>query len=89
VEVRHYQDNAGLEVDAIIERRDGSWGALEIKLGYHQEDEVAASLLRLKKKLTDDRQRPPSFLAVVIGVGALAKVRSDGIVVIPVDHLCP
>ena len=27
-EVRHYQDNSGLEVDAIIERRDGSWGGI-------------------------------------------------------------
>lgn len=88
-EVRHYQDNSGLEVDAIIEKRDGSWGGIEIKLGHHQEDEAAASLLRLKKKLLEDKQKPPAFLAVVIGVGALSKKRSDGVLVIPVDHLCP
>jgi len=86
-EVRHYQDNSGLEVDAIIEKRDGSWGGIEIKLGYHQEEEAAASLLRLKNKLLDDKQKPPAFLAVVIGVGALAKKRDDGIIVIPIDHL--
>jgi predicted AAA+ superfamily ATPase len=86
-EVRHYQDNSGLEVDAIIERRDGSWGGVEIKLGYHQEDEGAASLLRLKNKLLHDKQRRPAFLAVVIGIGAIAKKRDDGVLVIPVDHL--
>lgn len=88
-QVRHYQDNTGLEVDAIIERRDGTWGGIEIKLGYHQEDEAAASLLRLEKKLSGAGQRPPGFLAVIIGVGAFAKRRRDGVLVIPVDHLCP
>jgi predicted AAA+ superfamily ATPase len=88
-EVRHYQDSSGLEVDAVIERRDGSWGGIEIKLGYHQEDEAAATLIRLKNKLADANQKPPSFLAVVIGVGALAKKREDGVYVIPFDLLCP
>ena len=87
--VRHYQDNSGLEVDAIVEMRNGSWGGIEIKLGYYQEDEAANSLLRLKKKLLVDKQKPPTFLAVIIGVGALAKKRDDGVLVIPIDHLCP
>jgi predicted AAA+ superfamily ATPase len=86
-EVRHYQDSSGLEVDAIVEKRDGSWGGLEIKLGYHQVDEAAASLLRLKKKLQDGNQKPPSFLGVIVGVAGLARRRSDGVLVIPIDHL--
>ena len=88
-EVRHYQDNSGLEADAIIERRDGSWGGIEIKLGYHQEDEAAASLIRLKEKLAGANQKPPAFLAVIIGIGALSKKREDGVYVIPIDHLGP
>ena len=88
-EVRHYQDNSGLEVDAIIEKRDGSWGGIKIKLGYHQEDEAVASLIRLRKKLLENNQRPPTFLAVVIGVGALARKRDDGVLVIPADCICP
>jgi predicted AAA+ superfamily ATPase len=86
-EVRHYQDNSGLEVDAIIEKRDGSWGGVEIKLGYHQEEDAAAALLRLKKKLLTDKQKAPAFLAMVVGIGAVAKKRDDGVFVIPVDHL--
>lgn len=88
-ELRHYQDNSGLEVDAIVEKRDGTWGGIEIKLGYHQEDEAAASLVGLREKLAAAGQRPPAFLAAVIGVGGLAKRRTDGVCVIPVDHLCP
>ncbi|MCL2110858.1 MAG: DUF4143 domain-containing protein [Clostridiales bacterium] len=86
-EVRHYQDSSGLEIDAIIERRDGSWGGIEIKLGYHQEDEAAASLVRLRDKLAGANQSPPAFLAVIIGVGAFSKKREDGVYVIPIDHL--
>jgi len=88
-EVRHYQDNSGLEVDAIIEKRDGSWGGIEIKLGYQQEDEAAASLLRLKNKLAGAGQKPPAFLAVLTGIGALSKKRVDGVFVIPFDHFGP
>jgi len=88
-QVRHYQDNSGLEVDAIVEQRNGSWCGIEIKLGYHQENEAADSLLRLQKKLQADKQKPPVFLAVIIGVGGLAKKRDDGVLVIPIDYLCP
>ena len=88
-EVRHYQDNSGLEVDAIIEKRDGSWGGIEIKLGYHQEDEAAASLIRLKGKLASENQTPPAFLAIIIGIGAFSKKREDGVYVIPIDQLGP
>ncbi|MDR2197415.1 MAG: DUF4143 domain-containing protein [Coriobacteriales bacterium] len=88
-EVRQYRDNSGLETDAIIERRDGSWAGIEIKLGYHSEDEAAETLLRLKRKLDGTGQKPPAFLAVVVGVGALARLRDDGIYVIPIDHLGP
>ena len=32
-EVFHYRDNCGVEVDAIVQLRDGRWGAIEVKLG--------------------------------------------------------
>jgi len=85
--VKHYQDNSGLEVDAIIEKTDGTWGGIEIKLGYYKEDEAASSLLKLKNKLELTRQKEPAFLAVVVGIGSYSKIRSDGVLVIPIDHL--
>ncbi|MDR1412503.1 MAG: DUF4143 domain-containing protein [Actinomycetes bacterium] len=84
-----YLDNSGLEIDGILERRDGNWGALEVKLGWQSEDDAAEKLLRLYNKLEYSRQKMPAFLAVIVGIGAFAKQRDDGVIVIPVDHLGP
>jgi hypothetical protein len=35
-EVYHYRDQYGVEVDAIVQLRDGRWGAIEIRLGPGQ-----------------------------------------------------
>jgi len=84
------QDNSGLKVDAIVGQRDGSWGAIAVKLGYHHEEETAAaSLVRLKAKMENGGEKPPAFLAIIVGVGGLARVRKDGVLVIPADRLCP
>jgi hypothetical protein len=42
-EVCHYRDDFGLEVDAIVQLRNGSWGALEIKLGQEQVEQPPPS----------------------------------------------
>ncbi|MDR0596532.1 MAG: ATP-binding protein [Clostridiales Family XIII bacterium] len=86
--VFHYRDKEGLEADAILELGDGSWGAVEIKLGTYGFDAAAANLLRLKKKLGGDVP-PPSFLAIVTASGGAAYQRDDGICVIPLDCLKP
>jgi predicted AAA+ superfamily ATPase len=86
-QVYHYRDNANLEVDAIVQKNDGTWGAIEIKLGYYHEDEAASNLLRLTKKLSEAGQKPPVFLAVITGIGSIFRQRDDGIWVIPIDHL--
>ena len=90
VPVRYYRDDSGLEVDAIIERSDGSWGAIEIKLSHAKVDEAARSLLRLKEKLLRDekgRTPEPSFLAIITGVGEASYCRPDGVCVIPIRAL--
>lgn len=54
--VFHYRDSNGLEADAVIELRDGSWMAFQVKLGAGHIDQAAHSLLRLaaevKKRTT-------------------------------------
>ena len=59
-QVHFYQDNKGLEIDAIVERRDGRWLGVEVKLGVSQVDAAAANLLAMHDKLDDERrlQRP-------------------------------
>jgi len=87
-ELFHYRDNSGLEVDAVIEGDDGAWGAIEIKLGAHQEDVAAASLLRLKGKMAAGEVPPPAFLAVMTGTGA-THVRPDGVICAPISAWRP
>ncbi len=88
--LRYYRDDSGLEADAIIERADGSWAAIEVKVGLDKVDEAAAALLRLKKKVCGDkpaRTPEPAFLAVVTAMGEIAYRRQDGVYVIPIRVL--
>lgn len=88
--LRYYRDDSGLEADAIVERVDGSWAALEMKLSPEKVDEAAASLVRLKGKLLKNpnaRTKEPSFLAVITGTGEAAYRRPDGVLVIPIRAL--
>ena len=84
----YYRDNSNLEVDAIIEMKDGSWGAFEIKLGENQVDVAAQTLLRIKNKLMSNGVREPSCLVVITG-GGLGRKREDGVYVIPINSLKP
>lgn len=52
--VRFYRDNKELEVDGIVEARDGRWIGVEVKLGTDRIDEGAAKLLALREKLDDE-----------------------------------
>jgi len=84
----HYRDNSNLEVDAVIEMKDGSWGAFEIKLGENQTEAAAQTLIRLKNKFVLNGAREPSCLVVITGGGTGMK-RKDGVYVIPINSLKP
>lgn len=88
--LRYYRDSDGLEVDVIIELRDGRWGAIEIKLGWNKIAKASESLLRLKRKVAANpaaRNPEPSFMMVLIGVGDRAFLTDDGVYVVPVMSL--
>ena len=90
VPLRYYRDDSDLEVDVIIERADGSWGAIEIELSQAKAEEAAKNLVRLREKLlADGRKRTPApaFLTVVTGVGEAPYRRPDGVCVIPIRAL--
>jgi len=87
-EVFHYHDNAGLEADAIVTTRDGTWGAVEVKMSGSRADEAARNLLRLKSKLAG--QIPdPAFLLILTATGGAAHTRDDGVHLVPLDCLGP
>jgi len=83
--VYYYRESNGLEIDNIIERPDGSWGAMEVKLGDFEIDKAAKNLMLLNEKV----KTKASFLAVITATGNLAYTRDDGVSVIPIDLLGP
>jgi predicted AAA+ superfamily ATPase len=90
--LNYYRDDRGLEVDAIIQRGDGSWAALEIKLSEHKIEEGAKNLIKLRKRVRENtaaRNPDPDFLAVLIGKGDTAYRRDDGVLVVPLATLAP
>jgi len=84
--VFHYRDSRGLEVDAIIEYADGTWGAFEIKLGIGAVDAAAANLLAFAAKIDTEKTPVPAALTVITGNG-FAHRRLDGVNVVPIGHL--
>lgn len=89
-QVYHYRDKKGLECDAIVHLRNGSYGLIEIKLGGEKLiDEGAESLLRLQSEIDTTRMKSPAFLMVLIGVGDFPYTREDGVYVVPIGCLKP
>lgn len=84
--VYHYRDSRGLEIDAIIEYADGTWGAFEIKLGIGAADLAAANLLKFADKIDTQKVKAPASLTVITGNG-FAHRRQDGVSVVPLSTL--
>lgn len=79
-EVRFYRDNKGLEIDAIIEARDGRWVAAEVKLGQRFVDDAARNLLAMREKLAE-KHRDLCGAPVVVTPHTPTYKREDGVVV--------
>lgn len=89
-QLSHYQDYNGREADAVVEMPDGNWTAIEIKLGAHQIDGAAESLLKIKKNIEQSKDgNPPGTLIVICGMTNAAYQRSDGVYVAPITALRP
>jgi uncharacterized protein len=89
-DVYHYRDNTGLEVDAIVADRAGRWAAFEVKLGGEARiEEAAAALLKFRDRVDTSRTGEPAALAVVVGSGAYARRRVDGVWVLPIGVCGP
>ena len=88
--VYHYRDKNGLECDAVIHLRNGSYGLVEIKLGGASLiEEGCKSLKSLASKIDTDTMKKPSFLMVLTAVGDCAYTRPDGVQVVPIGCLKP
>lgn len=87
-ELYHYRDSSGLECDAVLHRRNGSYALLEVKLGGERNiEEGAQNMLKLAQSIDIEQMSAPSFMAVIVGVGPYAYRRRDGVYVIPIGCL--
>ncbi|MFW0895178.1 ATP-binding protein [Gardnerella sp. Marseille-Q9179] len=88
--VYHYRDRNGLECDAVIHLRNGSYGLVEIKLGGDKLIEDGAKTLKdLASKIDTENMPKPSFMAVLCAKAPFAYKRNDGVCVIPIAALRP
>jgi predicted AAA+ superfamily ATPase len=87
-QVLQYRDSSGLEVDAIVEARDGRWAAFEVKLGQGQVEDAAAGLSRFAERIDTSRCGAPALLGVIVATGYGYR-REDGVSVIPIGALGP
>ncbi len=84
--VTYYRDSSGSEVDIIVEKRDGSWAAFEVKLGDLDLDLAAKKLCSFADNIDTKKSKSPSSLTIITGTG-LAYTRPDGINVLPLSVL--
>lgn len=86
--VFQYRDETGLEVDAIVENRQGEWSAFEIKLGGGTLiQQGIASLLALKAKVSDARQTALKSLNVITAGKVSHTDKDSGVNIIALGHL--
>ena len=87
-QVYHYRDASGLECDAVVHLRNGSYGLIEIKLGGDKLiSEGIETLNKLADKIDTERMKKPSFKMVLVGVGDYAYHRKDGVFIVPIGCL--
>lgn len=78
----------GSEIDIVLELPDGSWAAVEVKMGEVAADAAAASLLHFAAKVDTNRHGEPAAL-IVITAGRFTYRRPDGVLVVPITALGP
>lgn len=83
----HFKDNVSHdEVDAILEFDDGSYAAIEIKLGMNGVNDGIKSLTTFYKNV----KKKPSFMCIIVGVcnGIVYDSKND-IYIVPITSLRP
>jgi len=89
--VFHFRNATGLECDAVLHRRNGTYGLIEIKLGGpNLIEKGAATLCDLASKINTEKMKAPSFMMVLTAIGDYSYRRpQDGVWVVPIGCLKP
>lgn len=86
--VYHYRDATGLEVDSIIQLRDGRWGMIESKLSVDGVNRAISNMHEIKKLSESVGLVSPSFMMVLTVTGYVTRT-SEGVWVVPIGCLGP
>ena len=88
--IYHFRTKSGLECDAVMHLRNGSYGLIEIKLGGDKLiEEGARHLKAIADNIDIERMKAPSFLMVLTGTGTYAYKREDDVLIVPIGCLKP
>lgn len=86
--IYHFRTKDGLECDAVVHLRNGSYGLIEVKLGGDKLIEEGASTLKaVADKIDTTKMKAPSFLMVLTATSPYAYRRPDGVYVVPIGCL--
>lgn len=83
----HYHDGDGRTIDAVVELPDGRWGAFDIVLRREHIENRARDLVRIRDYIGRRGGRTPSVLCVICGTAETAKLRPEGVYVVPITRL--
>ena len=83
----HFRDNSsGDEVDAILEFKDGSYGAVEIKLSEQGLEDAKKSLMNFYNNI----ENKPKFMCIIVGhYEAIIQDKDTDIYILPITSLKP
>jgi predicted AAA+ superfamily ATPase len=85
--VYYYKDSTGLEIDMIIERRDGKFIAVEVKLGGEDRiNEAIENFAKFKTRLTDTKLKN-LVSCNIITAGDNSYTNKDGVNIVALGHL--
>ena len=88
--VYFYRDNTGLEIDAVVEKADGTWIPIEVKLGGEKLIESAAqNLKRFVNKVDKNKVTAPAAMLVIVATPTYSYTRPDGVTVLSIASLGP
>lgn len=81
-----YRDKNDFEIDCILELPNGSWGAIEIKLGAGEIPSAVNNLLKFQDNVDTKKYKEPSFLMVLTGANYSYK-REDNVYIVSIGNL--
>ncbi len=86
--VYHFRNKTGLECDAVVHLRNGSYGLIEIKLGGEKLiREGVETLTSLTESIDSSKMKEPAFRMILTAADQYAYRREDGICIVPVGCL--